>query len=415
MIPLPRHSLCLLAALATVNTLAAANAPTYRPLLEPHFTAGQSFGYHADADYKSLFLIVQHLNSVNDDGSTKKSDKDLDNISTRFSVIFVADAALARQVFKNGSLSEAVFQVGRCQLMDDKIGLQTLIPHGAILTARKQKDGQVAFAINGVAPDPQLAAQLSVVIAMGNEQSTNNELLSPPQPVAVGANWPINLQAVLNSDLPACFPGLSSVAGSVSLVKVQDEKTSNPRAVVNAAYSLVGVKPPFGRDFNRTSSTVNFTVFTTTPVIAGSGQYDQKLTSLVRHTGSTGNANVGFEGTDAEFSISIEQNLHFATDSLSPAPATLANAPTAPDAPPVPPGLSSSIILRPPPLWKLKAAQTAGSDKTAPTANPTPVVPAPKPKPAAATTPFVMPSGDSSPFTNAQDPLTVPTSSTNSK
>jgi hypothetical protein len=293
--------------------------------------------------------------------------------------------------------------------LQEKDAVQTLLPAGAILTARKQKDGQVAFAVNGVAASLELAEKLSVVIELGNEDATNDDLFAPPRPVGVGDAWDINLKAVLNSDLMQCFPGLSGVVGSVSLADVRTDKNGRQRSVLAATYSLVGVQPPFKHDFKPEPSTVSFKVVATTPVAGGPGLYDLQLKSLVRHAAHTGDANVGFAASTAEFSISIEQNIHINTETQRPVVAALTNAPAAPDAPSLPSGLSAANIYRPPIEWIKKNGQP-GTPKPGETALATPAsapVAAPGPAPATkpAPTPFIMPENGNSPFGNAQDPL----------
>lgn len=498
----PRYFPGLLACLALATTLVASAADTarYRPPLGPHFTAGQVFSYSADADYSGLFRSIKDQNRINDDGSNSRAEKALFDMSARFSINFVADSVLARQVFKNGSLREAVFQVSSCRIMQEKASLpplvpvggvltlqrqkdghfdcalngktvtselaeqlqkvnlppnlvppgsmltvrkqpsgqvifsldgrllpsdasaqlqekdavQTLLPAGAILVARKQKDGQVAFAVNGQPADLTLAEKLSVVIELGNEDATNDDLFSPAQPVAVGDNWDINLKAVLNSDLPQCFPGLSSVVGSVSLVDVRTDKNGRQRGVVASTYSLIGVQPPFKREFKSKPSTVSFKVVATTPIAGGPGLYDLQLKSLVRHAASTGDANVGFAESNVEFSITIEQNIHYNTETQRPAVAVLSNAPAAPDAPSLPPGLSAANIYRPPIEWIKKEGAPKPADTVLTTGAPAPTSPAAsspaasKPAPTAAPAPFIMPDSNVSPFGHAQDPLAKP-------
>ncbi len=495
----PRRFLCLLALLTAASTLVAraADSAKYRPPISARFTAGETFSYNADADYNALFRSLQAQNRVNEDGTNTRSEKALFDMSARFSITFTADSVLARQVYKNGTLREAVFLVSSCRVMQEKASLPqyiptgstltvrrpvkegpmdvlldgkpvtpelatqlqkvtlppTLIPPGSMLTvrkqgsgqvifsvdgrlvpasvsaqlqekdsvqallapgtilvARKQKDGQVAFAVNGVAADMALAEKLSVVIELGHEDATHDDLFAPPRPVGVGEAWDINLKAVLNSDLPQCFPGLSSVVGSVSLVDVRADKGGIPRSIIGATYSLVGVQPPFKHEFQPEPSTVSFKVVSTTPAAGGPGRYDLQLKSLVRHSAHTGDANVGFAASTAEFTIQIEQNIHIDTGAGHAAVAALASAPPAPDAPSLPPGLSAANIYRPPVEWIKKpgapgetkpteAAAALGS--SAPAVAPRPAAPA---KPAAPP-PFIMPNSDVSPFGNAQDPV----------
>jgi len=99
MSPFSRHGYCLFAALAAANGVLAANAPAdntkYRPPLEPHFIAGQTFGYNAYAEYRSLYLIVDHATKIDDNGDEHKSDIYPANVQINFSVQFVAKTALA--------------------------------------------------------------------------------------------------------------------------------------------------------------------------------------------------------------------------------------------------------------------------------------------------------------------------------
>jgi len=415
--PLRSGLLLACAALAaTAVAWAADNAPAgekYRPVLSPTFTAGQVFSYSANATYDSVMRVDQATRRVQGSGPDLRND-DVENSQDDFTVRLTCDVALAREVFKNGSLREAEFLVARCDMFDGAGQAHELIPANSIIGARKQKDGQVAFAINGQSASSALASRLSVLIPMGDERNTNNDLLGAPVPAAVGAGWPVNEKAMLNSEIADLFPGVSSVAGGVSFLKVITDHGA-PRGIVSGEYRLGDVKPPFPPTLNLHArpSLVSFKVLVTAPLKPGPGQYDLKFGVLVKHQGESGDIAAGMTETDVVFAVNLDQSISYTLDANRVAPPALVHAPAEPDAPPLPPGLSSAPIYRPQPLHPAKAAaQTPGATPANPIASPLPTpAPAPTPPPPLTTPNFNV----LSPFSGAQSlpPLPPPPSKTN--
>jgi hypothetical protein len=390
-------------AFAAAGILAAADsAPAgekYRPQLSPQFTAGQVFSYSANATYTSLMRVDKANRKVQKAGPDLRND-DVENSQDNFVVRLTADTALAREVFKNGSLREAEFLVTRCVLVDEAGHVQELMPANSIIGARKQQDGQVAYAINGQAPSLQLAARLSVLIPMGDERNTNNDLLGPPHPVAVGEEWPINEKAMLNSDLIELFPGVRSVAGGVTFHKVLPDQSGQPRGIISSEYTLGDVKPPFLAYIHARPSRVTFDLTATTPLKPGPGQYDFKLSVLVDHQGQSGDISSGMTETDVTFSVHLDQALHYSIEADRAASAGLTHAPAEPDAPPLPPDLSAAQFLRPQPL---PTAQATNAAPTPVAATPAPLPALPAPAPTAAPPPLSAPDFNTiSPFAGAQ-------------
>jgi len=400
--PLRPRLLLACAALTAAGLLAAADAPPagakYRPQIAPHFSAGQIFSYSATAVFNSAMRIGgktrnPHTNEV-------KVEIPYDN-QENFYVELVADNALARQVFKNGSLSEAEFLVTRCRLVDATGQPHELLPANTILGARKQKDGQIAFAVNGRTPDPALAMRLSVLIPMGDERNTNNDLLMPAAAKAAGESWPVNEKAVINSELANLFPGVDGVAGGVKFVKVLTEQPGSPRGIISAEYTLGDVRPPFPPGVDARASLVSFQVQAAVPLTPGPGQYDLKLNAQVIHGGQTGDVNSGMSETDVDFGVNLEQTVHYTLGDSRAAPPALARAPVEPDAPPLAPNMSSAPFLRPPPKEKSSTVKAeaqpgaapapAAAAPTAPAAPPAPLAPLHTPAP-----------GSLNPFTGAQ-------------
>ncbi|HTB63531.1 MAG TPA: hypothetical protein VK737_08070 [Opitutales bacterium] len=375
---------------------AAPSGQKYQPQIAPQFTAGQIFSYKAEVTYDSLFRTTKYNRrpqTTGPDLRTETSEIAHDDFSAELTV----ETALARDVFKNGSLREAEFLVTRCELSDGNGNLRELIPAGAIIGARKQADGQVAYAINGYAPDALLAARLSVLIPMGDSHSTANELLGPPAQVPVRAVWQLNAKAMLNSDLLSLFPGVSAVSGGVVFVKIGTEP-GPPRGTINAEYNLMGAKSPFPAGIVAAPSLVSFNVQATAPLTPGPGKYDFVQKVSVRHQGQTGNADAGYSETDVDFAVLVNQNIHYTIDSGRPTPVALVHAPAEPDAPPLPPNISSAPILRPLPIPKKITVQNGGNpaapgSTTSPAPAkasmpaPLPPLPTPAPAPAAPTEP----------------------------
>jgi hypothetical protein len=399
---------------ATAILDAADNAPAgekFRPVLTPSFTVGEVFSYSSSATYDSVMRVDKATRRVQAKGPDLRND-DVENSQDDFTVRLTADAALAREVFKNGSLREAEFLVTRCEMFDGAGRARELIPANSIIGARKQKDGQVAFAINGQAASSALASRLSVLIPLGDERNTNNDLLGSPAPAAVGAEWPVNEKAMLNSELADLFPGVSSVAGGVTFLKVISDHGA-PRGIVSGEYRLGDVKPPFPPTMNLHArpSLVSFKVVATAPLKAGPGQYDLKLGVLVKHQGSSGDIDSGMTETDVVFAVNLDQSISYSIDANRVAPPALVHAPAEPEAPPLPPGLSSAPIYRPQPLHPASATAQPGSPAPAnASAPPLPNLTSPPTAPEPAPPPLTTPNFNTlSPFSGAQSlPLLPP-------
>jgi hypothetical protein len=342
------------------SLLAADNGAKYQPQLAPYFTAGETFTYRATAEFNGLARITDSAKKTPKD-ATGKTIKDADgkvrmvrtdNVrrseQTHFSAELSADTALARSVFKNGTLHEAEYLIRHCELIDDKGNSVELLPAGTIVGARKQADGQVAFAINGKVPSPELAARLSVLIIMGDEQSTANELLGAPEPVPVGATWPVNEKAMLKSDLSRMFPGVDRLAGSVVLRAAQADQNGTVHTTTTSTYRLGDVHPPFPDDVIANPSNVRFEIAVTAPVTPGPGEYNLKTSALIRHAGHTGDIQVGMSETDMEVGFTIDQEAHYVIGGAATPNAALAAAPPVKEMPPLAPGMSSAPVFRPP-------------------------------------------------------------------
>ena len=113
----------------------------YLPQFSPQFTAGQVFSYSANATYESLMRVDKANRRVQQSGPDLRKD-DVENSHDDFIVRLTADTALAREVFKNGSLREAEFLVTRCELVDGNGRADELVPANSIIGARKQRTGR---------------------------------------------------------------------------------------------------------------------------------------------------------------------------------------------------------------------------------------------------------------------------------
>ncbi len=404
----------LTALMASLGVLRAADAK-YQPQLAPVFTAGETFTYQAVAEFHGLLRVTDSTKKAHKeaDGTSKtvRTDKILRSDQTNFSAKFSAEAALARMVFKNGSLQEAEFRVRRCELVDDKDQTVELLPAGSIIGARKQTDGQVAFAVNGQAPDANLAARLSILIPMGDEHATASDLLGAPAPMPVGASWAVNEKAMLKSDLPRIFPGVDRLAGSVVLRSAQADRTGTMRTTVTSTYQLGDVRPPFPGDEIANPSDVRYEVVVSAPVTPGPGEYDLKSSVLIHHAGHTGDIQIGMSETDMEVGFTIDQELHYVLGSAGAPTAALASAPPVPELPPLAPGMSSAPVLRPNASSFRPIAKAVTEPAAAAPAQASPQAAPSTPKPPIPVTvpPLVVPDG--SPFSGAQDLPSVPPNS----
>jgi len=386
------------AMLAARGADAAPPAQTYKPQVAPKFTAGQAFEYKSDATFDSMMRVSKSDRRPQQTGPDKMSTS-AEGVSNDYNAQLVAEAALARQVFKNGSLREAEFFVKSCQVIEAGGKVKDLVAPGSIIGALKQKDGQVAFAVDGKTPDPVTAARLCVLIPMGDDRNTVNELLNPTKPVASGATWAINEKAMLDSEIIELFPGVRTIAGGATLVKVSTDANSGTRGIVRGQYTLGQVTPPLPPNIVPGPSQVSFKFLSSAPINGGTGQYDLNLESLVHHFGATGNIEAGMSETDVDFAVHMTQNIHYTIDSGKSAPGALAQAPAEPPAPTLAPGLSSAPMFRPQPVAPNPApggnapAQPAGSGQ---------VAPLPPTQPAPETLPPLKAPDFSSPFSGAQ-------------
>jgi hypothetical protein len=396
----------LLATMASLHSVDTDAGTKYKPQLAPIFTAGETFTYHATVEYHDLMRITDSTKKAhtdaNGDSKTVRTDKEREKAQTQYSAELSADAALARAVFKNGSLEEAEFHIRHCELIDEKGNTVQLLPAGAIVGARKQADGQVAFAVNGRTPDHELAEHLSVLITLGDEHATANDFLGAPGPVPVGATWAVNEKAMLNSDLPRIFPGVDRLAGSVALRSAKPDGSGAVQTTVTGTYRLGDVRPPFPSDVEPNPSDVRFEVLVTAPVAPGPGKYDVQTSVLIHHTGHTGDIQFGLSETDIEVGFTIDQEAEYLIGGVVASASGLASAPAVPELPPLPPGMSSAPILRP------DGPTFRPHPQAAPAAANVPTAPRPSAPPAQPIAPPALLVPNDSPFSNAQDLPSTP-------
>jgi len=404
---LPLITLCM--AMTTRPAAGDTTGAKYQPQLDPVFTAGETFTYRATVEYRDLLRVTDSTKKKQKDanGDTRlvPENKVRDSTQSHYWAELIADAALARTIFKNGSLQDAEFLVRHCELIDDKGNTMQLLRAGTIIGARKQADGQVAFAIDGKAPNAELAARLSVLITLGDEHTRASDLIGAPGPVAVGTTWAVNEKAMLKSDLPRIFPGVDRVAGSMTLRSAQPNGTGAGQTTVTGTYRLGDVHPPFPADVEANSSDVRFEIVVTAPITPGPGKYDVQSSVLIHHTGHTGNIQIGLTETDIEAGFTIDQEAQYVVGGTVASAAGLATAPLVPELPPLAPGMSSAPVLRPKGSLFHPLQQGVEADTTAPTpANSSPTIRQ------AAPPPLQVPAD--SPFSKAQD---LPTAPANSK
>ena len=220
---------------------------------------------------------------------------------------------------------------------------------------------------------------------------------------------------MLNSDLAELFPGVRSVAGGVTFLKVVSDHAGAPRGIVSGEYTLGDVRPPFPPNIHPRPSLVSFKVLSTAPLQPGPGQYDLKFVVFVNHQGQSGNILSGMTETDVTFAVNVVQSIHYSLDANRVAPPALIHAPAEPDAPPLPPGVSAAPVYRPQPSPP-KATTQANNPAPAPAPAAATLAPLPA-TPEAAPPPLSAPDFQSlSPFSGAQSlpPLPTPAPATNS-
>jgi len=319
-----------------------AGSGLYQPQLTPHFQAGEAFKYEATASLDSTMQVIVS----NPDAGAGTAAANVSggaaaaNVAKQehesYAVQLVADG-LARSVYPNGTLREVIYLVHLCQIIHEDGKSETLAPAGAVLGARRQEDGRLAFAIDGLAPTPAVAANLGFVAQLGDPNETDDALLGPAGPVAVGEAWSVSPEKLLQSGFAQAYPGTEQAVGKFRLESVQPDATGHLGMVVSGGFALEGMRPPFPPQVEALPSVVNYQMTIASPLDPGAGIYQADLKTLTHHQGRAvaGTDGNGLPGeTRFDINISLEQHARYTFDPAMQPAAALVDAPPVPSLPP---------------------------------------------------------------------------------
>ena len=317
----------------------------YQPELTPRFLEGEAFNYEATAALDNTMQVIvtkpdaatgTAAANVSGGATAQTTTNVVKSEHDSYAVQLVADG-LARSVYPNGSLREVIYVVRRCQIIHQDGKSQTLVPAGAVLGARRQEDGRPAFAVDGQTPKPEVVSNLGYVVQLGEPNDTDDDLLGPAGPVAVGNSWPVNAARLLKSAFAQAYPGTEQAVGKFYLESVGPDATGHLSMVVNGGFALEGMRPPFPPQVEALPSVVNYQMKMQSPLETGAGIYQADLKTLTHHQGR---AVAGADGkslpgeTRFDINIALEQHVRYTFDpATKPVPA-LVNAPPVPALPP---------------------------------------------------------------------------------
>jgi hypothetical protein len=148
----------------------------------------------------------------------------------------------------------------------------------------------------------------------------------------------LNPRLLVASSFAQIFSGPLQAAGSMSLQGVQRDNAGRLVATVKGDFRLSGVKPPFPPQVQAKPSLVEFQYQATAPVVAGAGEHDVHLKTIINHEGITGNISTGFSESQMKMAITLDQNARYTID---PARARIAALAAAPGVPAVAPGAAA--------------------------------------------------------------------------
>jgi hypothetical protein len=182
-----------------------------------------------------------------------------------------------------------------------------------------------------------VAANLGFVAQLGDPDETDDAVLGPAGPVAVGDAWPVSPEKLLQSGYAQAYPGTTQAVGKFRLESVQPDADGHLSMVVSGGFALEGMRPPFPPQVEALPSVVNYQMTITSPVDAGAGVYQADLKTLTHHQGravldANGNAMQG--ETRFDINISLEQHARYTFDPAMQPTAALVDAPPVPSLPP---------------------------------------------------------------------------------
>jgi len=153
--------------------------------------------------------------------STVKADgKVVEEQSKNFSVDFESDVK-ALEVDKNGKPSKVSLTVDKCILKEGGAE-KPLLAKGAVVIA-SLKDDETVFEIAGQPVDAETAEALDLVVVLGRNRASDDEVFGTKERKKVGDHWAMNAELAAE-DLQDVMKGSTvkkeDVAGTVTLDKV---------------------------------------------------------------------------------------------------------------------------------------------------------------------------------------------------
>ena len=138
--------------------------------------------------------------------------------SEDFSVDFESDVK-ALEVDKNGDPSKVTLTVDKCILKQG--GAEKLLLAKGTVVSASVKDDKDVFEVAGQPVDAETAKALSVVVTLGKNHASDDEIFGTKERKKVGDHWAMNAELAAK-DLQELAPGIKKedIAGTVTLDKV---------------------------------------------------------------------------------------------------------------------------------------------------------------------------------------------------
>ncbi len=194
---------------------AAPVAATYAIKISPDWKVGQKFGYVADD------------HSITADGE--------DDIH------FDADGEVLA-LLPSGNPQRLAYTVKALKVTGADFPKAKLPVAGSKIVIEFAADNKKRVTIDGKAADPDTADFLAEVLWITIRNHTDQEIYGPKAPVAIGASWPINAAAFLDSHDEG-DSHYDSISGSLTLQSV-DGASDAQLAVVSGNLTAKGQSPP---------------------------------------------------------------------------------------------------------------------------------------------------------------------------
>ncbi len=200
---------------SSAATVPAPAVATYSIKISPDWKAGQKFSYVADDV------------SVSADGPT--------------SVHFEADGEV-QALLPSGNPHKLAYTVKVVKVTGADIPKASLPVAGSKLILEFAANNKKTVTMDGKPIDPDVADLLEEVLWITIRNHTDQEIYGPKTPVAIGAGWPVNATALIDSHEDG-DPQYDKVEGSLSLQSV-DGAGDAQLAVVSGNLTVKGQSPP---------------------------------------------------------------------------------------------------------------------------------------------------------------------------